>query len=160
MAVPALLMTMLFPVVCALAVFLLLRGHDMPGGGFVAGVTMAVAFILQYMAHGTAWVEARLRVLPIRWMGTGLLLAAGVGAGAWLFGRPFLTSSFSYAEIPLLGSIPMASAFLFDIGVFALVVGATVLMLIAIAHQSMRSQRSPAVRESVTPAVSPSPEAR
>jgi multicomponent K+:H+ antiporter subunit A len=160
MAVPALLMTMLFPVVCALAVFLLLRGHDMPGGGFVAGVTMAVAFILQYMAHGTAWVEARLRVLPIRWMGTGLLLAAGVGASAWLFGRPFLTSSFSYAEIPLLGSIPMASAFLFDIGVFALVVGATVLMLIAIAHQSMRSQRSPATRESVAPAASPSPEAR
>ena len=103
MAIPALLMTMLFPVIGAAAVFLLLRGHDLPGGGFVAGITMAVAFILQYMARGTVWVEARLRILPVRWMGIGLLLAVGVGAGAWLFGRPFLTSSFSYIEIPFIG---------------------------------------------------------
>ena len=52
MAIPALMMAMLFPVIGAAAVFLLLRGHDLPGGGFVAGVTMAVAFILQYMARG------------------------------------------------------------------------------------------------------------
>ena len=126
--------------------FLLLRGHDLPGGGFVAGITMAVAFILQYMARGTVWVEARLRVLPVRWMGIGLLLAVGVGAAAWLFGRPFLSSSFSYVDIPLIGAVPLASALLFDLGVFALVVGATVLMLIAIAHQSVRSHRMPSSR--------------
>ena len=91
MAIPALMMAMLFPVIGVAAVFLLLRGHDLPGGGFVAGITMAVAFILQYMARGTIWVEARLRVLPVRWMGIGLLLAVGTGAAAWLFGRPFLT---------------------------------------------------------------------
>jgi multicomponent K+:H+ antiporter subunit A len=104
---------------------------------------MAVAFIIQYMARGTNWVEARLKVLPMRWMGIGLLLAGGVGSAAWLFGRPFLTSSFFYAELPLVGAIPVASALLFDLGVFALVVGATVLMLIAIAHQSIRSHRVP-----------------
>jgi multicomponent K+:H+ antiporter subunit A len=142
MEVPALIMGLLFPVIGTIAVFLLLRGHDLPGGGFVAGLAMAVAFIVQYMARGTIWVEARLRVLPVRWMGVGLLLAAGVGAAAWVFGRPFLTSSFSYIEIPLIGAIPLASALLFDIGVFALVLGATVLMLIAIAHQSVRSHRS------------------
>jgi multicomponent K+:H+ antiporter subunit A len=76
-------------------------------------------------------------------MGMGLLLAGGVGSAAWLFGRPFLTSSFFYAELPLFGAIPVASALLFDLGVFALVVGATVLMLIAIAHQSIRSHRVP-----------------
>ncbi len=141
MAIPALIMRLLFPVIGAVAVFLLLRGHDLPGGGFVGGLTMAVAFILQYMAGGTSWVEARLRVLPLRWMGFGLLLAAGTGAGAWLFGRPFLTSHFAYADVPLIDSIPLASALLFDLGVFALVVGATVLMLIAIAHQSVRSHR-------------------
>ena len=160
MAIPALLMTMLFPVIGVVAVFLLLRGHDLPGGGFVAGLTMAVAFILQYMARGTVWVEARLQVLPVRWMGMGLLLAVGVGAGAWLFGRPFLTSSFSYIEIPFIGPVPLASAFLFDLGVFALVVGATVLMLIAIAHQSVRSHRLPNTRAPIAPAVSPTPEAR
>ena len=103
-------MGLLFPVIGVAAIFLLLRGHDLPGGGFVAGITMAVAFILQYMARGTIWVEARLHVLPVHWMGFGLLLAGGTGAAAWLFGRPFLTSYFSYAEFPLIGRIPVASA--------------------------------------------------
>jgi multicomponent K+:H+ antiporter subunit A len=143
MAVPALLMALLFPVIGVTAVFLLLRGHDLPGGGFVAGITMAVAFILQYMARGTNWVETRLRVLPVRWMGVGLLLAGGTGAAAWVFARPFLTSHFSYAEVPLIGRVPMASALVFDLGVFCLVVGATVLILIALAHQSVRSHRAP-----------------
>jgi multicomponent K+:H+ antiporter subunit A len=151
MALPALIMTLLFPVVAVVAGYLLLRGHDLPGGGFVAGITMAVAFILQYMARGTTWVEAHLRVLPVRWMGTGLLIGAGAGAAAWLFGRPFLSSYFSYADIPLIGAVPVASALLFDLGVFALVVGATVLMLIAIAHQSLRSRRTPGGREPAVP---------
>jgi multicomponent K+:H+ antiporter subunit A len=99
---------------------------------------MATAFILQYMARGTVWVEARLHVMPVRWMGFGLLLAGFAGAAACVFGHSFLTSYFAYAELPLLGRVPMASALLFDIGVFSLVVGATVLMLIAIAHQSLR----------------------
>jgi multicomponent K+:H+ antiporter subunit A len=159
-AIPALMMAMLFPVIGVAAVFLLLRGHDLPGGGFVAGVTMAVAFILQYMARGTVWVESRLRILPVRWMGIGLLLAASTGAAAWLFGRPFLTSSFSYVEIPLIGPVPLASAFLFDLGVFALVVGATVLMLISIAHQSVRSHRVPNGRGPAGPAISPKAEVR
>ncbi|MGE3712273.1 MAG: monovalent cation/H+ antiporter subunit A, partial [Hyphomicrobiaceae bacterium] len=158
MALPALMMAMLFPVIGAAAAFLLLRGHDLPGGGFVAGITMAVAFILQYMARGTVWVEAHLRVLPVRWMGTGLLLGAGVGAAAWLFDRPFLSSAFSYVEIPWIGSVPLASALLFDLGVFALVVGATVLMLIAIAHQTVRSHRTPGSRVPDAPPASPKAE--
>ena len=149
MALPALMMGMLFPVIGAVSIYLLLRGHDLPGGGFVAGVTMAVAFILQYMARGTTWVEARLRVLPVKWMGIGLLLAVSTGAAAWLVGRPFLSSSFSYVDVPLIGAVPLASALLFDLGVFAVVFGATVLMLIAIAHQSVRSHRAPAGREPV-----------
>jgi multicomponent K+:H+ antiporter subunit A len=159
MAIPALMMAVLFPVIGATAVFLLLRGHDLPGGGFVAGVTMAAAFILQYMARGTVWVEARLRILPMRWMGIGLLLAVGVGAAALLFDRPFLSSSFSYVQIPLIGAVPAASALLFDLGVFALVVGATVLMLIAIAHQSVRAHRTPSGSGSEVPSV-PAKEAR
>jgi multicomponent K+:H+ antiporter subunit A len=152
MATPALIMALLFPVIGVAAVFLLLRGHDAPGGGFVAGITMAVAFILQYMARGTTWVETRLRVLPARWMGVGLLVGGGTGMAAWLFGHPFLTSYFAYADLPLIGSVPLASALLFDVGVFALVVGATVLMLIAIARQSVRSHRAPLAQEPNTQA--------
>ena len=136
-------MRALFPVIAMLAVYLFMRGHNLPGGGFVAGLIMALAFIVQYMAGGTQWVEARLRILPVRWIGTGLLIATATGAGAWLFGRPFLTSYFAYGEFPLVGKVPMASALLFDLGVFVLVVGATVLVLIALAHQSVRGRRSP-----------------
>jgi len=141
MLVPAVIMRALFPVIAAVAVYLFLRGHDLPGGGFVAGLTLSVAFILQYMAMGTRWVEARLTVQPVRWMGFGLLFAVLTGAGAWLFGYPFLTSHHSYAELPLVGEVPLASAVIFDLGVFTLVVGATVLILIALAHQSIRVHR-------------------
>ncbi|MBR0666093.1 monovalent cation/H+ antiporter subunit A [Roseomonas hellenica] len=140
--IPAVIMRLLFPAIGVIAIYLLLRGHDLPGGGFVAGLTFSVAIILQYMAGGARWVEDRLRVHPLRWMAAGLLLAAGTGIGAAVFGRPFLTSFFAYADLGWLGKLPMASAMAFDIGVFALVFGATVLILIAIAHQSVRSQRA------------------
>jgi multicomponent K+:H+ antiporter subunit A len=140
--VPGAIMRLLFPVIGVVAVYLLLRGHDLPGGGFVAGLTMSVAIILQYMAGGARWVEDHLRIHPLRWMGVGLLLSVGTGAAAWAFGQPFLTSYFAYAELPVLGSVPTASALLFDLGVFALVFGATVLILIALAHQSVRSHRA------------------
>jgi len=145
--VPSVIMQWMFPVVIVMAAYLLLRGHDAPGGGFAAGVAMAAGFILQYMAAGTTWVEARLRVLPVMWIGGGLLLAALTGAASMLLGDPFLTSYFRYAEVPLIGKVPLASAALFDLGVFGLVVGATVLMLIAIAHQSIRRLRAVRVEE-------------
>lgn len=142
--VPRLIMEWMFPVVIVFALYLLLRGHDLPGGGFAAGITMSIAIILQYMASGTRMVEARIHVRPLRWIGAGLLIAATTGMGAWLFGHPFLSSHSRYLELPLIGKVPMASALLFDIGVFALVVGATVLVLIALAHQSIRTPRAAA----------------
>ena len=139
--IPGLIVQLMFPVILLFGVHLFLRGHDLPGGGFAAGITVSVALILLYMARGARWVETHLRVLPVRWIGTGLLLAVGTGPGSLLFGHPFLTSHFQYLELPLLGKIPLASAVLFDLGVFCLVVGATTLMLIALAHQSLRRPR-------------------
>ena len=139
--VPALIMGLLFPVIGVTAIFLLLRGHDLPGGGFVAGITMAVAFILQYMARGTIWVEARLRILPVRWMGFGLLLAGWYGSRRLAVRPPVPDLVLRLRRRASDRRVPMASALLFDLGVFSLVVGATVLMLIALAHQSVRSHR-------------------
>ena len=122
---------------------------------------MSIAFIIQYMASGTKWVEARLRILPIRWIGIGLLIAVVTGAASWMFGYPFLTSSFQYVDLPLLGRLPLASALAFDLGVFVLVVGATVLMLIALAHQSIRTPRvveHPPQSEPVEADADPAPE--
>ena len=143
--VPSVLMQWMFPVITVLALYLFVRGHDLPGGGFAAGVTMAIGFLLQYLAGGTRWVEDRLRILPVRWIAFGLLTAACTAAGSWLFGYPLLTSHSQYLDLPVIGKIPVATALLFDLGVFALVVGATVLMLIAIAHQSIRSHRALAI---------------
>ena len=158
--VPRIVMHLLFPIVTLFALHLFLRGHDHPGGGFAAGITMAIAFILQYMARGTRWVEERLRVLPLRWIGLGLLLAVATGAGSWFFGRPFLTSAHETVELPVLGSVPLASATLFDLGVFALVIGATILMLIALAHQSIRSARQAPTAEELAGATSDAPAAK
>ena len=141
MLIPQVVMRWMFPFVILFAVHLFLRGHDLPGGGFAAGVALSIAFILQYMASGARWVEDRLEIRPAIWIGVGLLIAAVGGAGAWLFGRPFLTSLFQYADLPILGRIPIASALVFDLGVVVLVVGATVMMLVALAHQSLRKPR-------------------
>ena len=140
--IPALLSRLLFPVICLIALFLLLRGHDLPGGGFVAGLAAAIALILQYMIGGALWVEDRIRIQPLRWIGFGLLLATATGLGAWAFGRPFLTTYAGYLDLPVFGKIPTPSAFVFDLGVFGLVVGATALMLLALAHQSVRAHRA------------------
>ncbi len=136
--VPAVIMRFMFPVIGMLAGYLLLRGHNLPGGGFVAGLALAIAVILQYMAGGTRWAEERLSIRPTRWMGAGLLLGGATGAGAWLFSHAFLTSHTAHLRLPLLGELHLPSAFLFDLGIFSVVVGATGLILIAIAHQSTR----------------------
>jgi multicomponent K+:H+ antiporter subunit A len=140
--IPSLIMQWMFPVIIVLALHLFLRGHDLPGGGFAAGIVLSIGFILMYMAGGTRWVEERLRILPVKWIGTGLMLALGMGTASLLLGYPFMTTAFQYADIPYIGRVPMASALLFDLGVFALVVGATVLILIALAHQSVRPPRA------------------
>jgi multicomponent K+:H+ antiporter subunit A len=156
--VPFTLTRLLFPVMLIVAVFLLLRGHDLPGGGFSAGMVVAIAIIVQYMIGGTEWTEDHVRLRPRVWVGTGLLLATGTGLAAWLFGRPFMTSYFAYAELPWIGKVPTASALLFDIGVFTLVVGATLLMLVALARQSVRGHRA-APRPAVPAARMPVPAA-
>jgi multicomponent K+:H+ antiporter subunit A len=139
--VPGVIMRAMFAAIGVLAMYLLLRGHNDPGGGFVAGLTFAVGLILQYMAGGTRWIEDRLDIRPMRAVGLGLLLAAATGVGAWVFAHPFLTSHVAHIVLPIVGEVHVPSAFFFDVGVFLLVVGATTLILIALAHQSVRAHR-------------------
>ncbi len=144
MRIPAVYLQFLLPFIIVTAAFYFMRGHNLPGGGFVAGLIFAVAFIVQYMLAGTIWVESRLRLRPHRWMAWGLATAVLTGAGAWLFGYPFLTSHTLHLQLPILGEIHLPSASMFDLGVFLVVVGATILILVALAHQSIRSHRYPA----------------
>lgn len=139
--VPAVLVRLLLPVAALFAFHLFMRGHNEPGGGFVAGLVVAIAFIAQYMVGGTRWVEARMRLKPPRWIGFGLLAALLTGLGSLAVGYPFLTTHTAHVHWPLVGEVHLPSAALFDLGVFAVVVGSTLLMLTAIAHQSLRAQR-------------------
>ncbi|WP_026145552.1 monovalent cation/H+ antiporter subunit A [Pseudomonas asplenii] len=141
MMVPAVLVRLLLPIAFVVSMYLFMRGHNQPGGGFVAGLVMSVAFILQYMVAGTQWVEAQMSLRPLRWMGFGLLCATLTGLGAMAFGYPFLTTHTAHLHLPLLGDIHVASALFFDIGVYAVVVGSTLLILTALAHQSVRAHR-------------------
>lgn len=140
--VPAVLVRLLLPLAVVVAVYIFLRGHNEPGGGFVAGLVLSVGLILQYIISGTQWVEAHLALVPRRWIASGLLFSLATGTGAWAWGYPFLTTHTAHLHLPWLGSLHVASALFFDIGVFSLVVGATLLILTAIAHQSIRGHRS------------------
>ncbi|WP_407280969.1 monovalent cation/H+ antiporter subunit A [Aromatoleum evansii] len=134
---------MLLPFIGVTAAYFFMRGHNLPGGGFVAGLIFAVAILVQYMLAGTVWVESHLQLRPHRWLAFGLLLACATGLGAWAFGYPFLTTHTAHVDWPLLGELHLPSAFVFDLGVFAVVVGTTMLMLVALAHQSLRAHRLP-----------------
>ena len=139
--VPAVLVRLLLPFAAVVSAYIFMRGHNEPGGGFVAGLVLSVALILQYIISGVEWVEAHLPLVPRRWIATGLLCALATGAGAVALGYPFLTTHTAHLHLPWLGDVHVASALFFDIGVFTLVVGSTLLILTAIAHQSIRGHR-------------------
>jgi multicomponent K+:H+ antiporter subunit A len=140
--VPATLARLLLPIAALVSAYLFLRGHNQPGGGFVAGLIAATALLTQYMMTSTQWVEGRLSTYPLRWIGWGLGTAILTGLGALLLGYPFLTTHTAHARLPLFGEVHVPSALLFDVGVFAVVFGSTLLILIALAHQSRRAART------------------
>jgi multicomponent K+:H+ antiporter subunit A len=139
--VPSVIARLLFPVSLMVAAHFFFRGHNAPGGGFVAGLIVAIAFLLQYVASGTKWVEGQANVHPTRWIAFGLLLAVTTGLGAVVAGYPFLTTHTPHVTLPLVGEVHLPSATFFDLGVLAVVVGATLLILTALAHQSIRAHR-------------------
>jgi len=133
----ALAARLLLPLAVLVAVYLFLRGHNLPGGGFIAGLVLAIALILQFVANGQRWVEQRMRTDFRAWIAGGLLVAGLTGVGSWFFGSPFLTSTYDYPKLPLIGAVPLASAALFDLGVFLTVVGATMTGLVAMARLTL-----------------------
>ncbi len=127
--VPADLAQMMFPLTVTVSIFMFLRGHNAPGGGFIAGLVLAVPLLIQYVIQGTASVESRFGFDYIRCIGIGLLVAILSGAASMLFGVPFLTSGHLDLHLPLVGEVPLASAMGFDTGVYLVVFGGVMLIL-------------------------------
>lgn len=122
------------PIGMLIGVYIYLRGHNLPGGGFVAGLVFAIAMLLQYIASGYGWSVARQRINYHSMIGAGVLVASATGLGSWVAGRPFLTSNYGYITLPPLEKFELATAALFDLGVFLCVLGAVMLALATLAR--------------------------
>ncbi|MEY4984736.1 MAG: hypothetical protein RIR62_3002, partial [Pseudomonadota bacterium] len=130
---------LLLPVALMVGVYIFLRGHNMPGGGFVAGLIVAIALVMQYMASGFAWAERRQHVDHHALIAAGVLIATATGVGAWALGLPFLTSGFEYVNLWPLEQFELATAALFDLGVFLTVLGAVMLALASLSRIARRA---------------------
>lgn len=138
----------LFPAMIMLSVYFFFAGHNAPGGGFAGGLVASLAFSLRYLAGGREELEEALPIDAGRILGTGLFVSAT--AVLWpmvLLGEPPLTSHIWDLTLPLIGEIHIASALLFDLGVYLIVIGLTMHILNSLGGQldrdeEMRKQRA------------------
>lgn len=121
---------LLMPLLLAFALFLLYRGHNEPGGGFVGGLVAAAAFSLYLIAYGVQEARRKLRIRPATLLGVGLLIALSSGIPAALRGQPFLQAQWT------LSPIAVGTPVLFDIGVFLVVTGVMLMMIFSLAEES------------------------
>ena len=135
----------MLPLALMISAYIFLRGHNLPGGGFIAGLITSVALILQYIASGMVWTQDRIGIKYHNVIGLGLMFATIAGAGSFVYGHPFLTSTFDYITWPVVGKFEVVSALVFDLGVYLAVIGATLLALVSIGrlspHSAIRSPR-------------------
>ncbi|OYX73541.1 MAG: cation:proton antiporter [Rhizobiales bacterium 32-66-11] len=136
----------LLPLSLVVGAYIFLRGHNAPGGGFIAGLVVAIALIMQYIASGYGWAAERMKLDAQSLIGAGVAIAGLTGLAAFAFGRPFLTSTFGYLHWPLVGEFELASAMAFDLGVFLTVVGVMVLSLAQLSRVAHRVDPSPESR--------------
>ena len=132
---------LLLPLAVAVGLYIFLRGHNQPGGGFIAGLVISIAILMQYMASGYSFADQRLRADHHTLIGWGVLIAGLTGVGSILFGQPFLTSAFDYFSLPVVGEFELATAMLFDVGVALTVVGAVMLALAQLSRVAQRAEK-------------------
>lgn len=123
----------LLPLLLLFSVFILLRGHYLPGGGFVGGLVASIAFVLHAFANALADTRKLLRIDPGYLMPAGLMLAFCSGALPLFYDKPFLTGMWLEGKIAVIGSV--GTALFFDLGVYLVVIGATLTIIFTIAEQ-------------------------
>ncbi len=147
---------LMLPMALLAGVYIFLRGHSLPGGGFVAALVVSIALIMQYMASGYGWAAKKLRVNYHSMIGIGVVTAGLTGLGSVLFEAPFLTSTFTHVHLPVIGDFELASAMGFDAGVFLTVVGSVMLTLANLARLSRHTGDLP-INEAPMDELQPSP---
>lgn len=134
----SMMMRPLLPLAMTVSVFVFMRGHNVPGGGFVAGLITGVALVMQYLANGIAVTQPLMPRNPPRLLALGLFLAAGIGLASLFHGRPFLTSAHGHVHLPWIGNVELATAMVFDLGVFVVVVTVVLTVLSELGRLSLR----------------------
>lgn len=120
-----------------LALYLVLRGHNFPGGGFIGGLAAAISLVLLSLALGLEEMHRVLRFDPVRLAAAGLSLALLTGLLPVLAGRPFLEHFHAHFDhVPFLGELHLGTPLLFDVGVFLVVVGVTIKLIFILAKST------------------------
>ena len=122
----------LLPLLLLFSVFILLRGHYLPGGGFVGGLVASIAFVLHAFANGLETTRGLLRINPAYFMPVGLTLAFLSGLAPLLQNLPFMTGIWYPEPAPVIGMI--GTPLFFDIGVYLVVTGATLTIIFTISE--------------------------
>ena len=125
--------TYLLPLLLLLSVYLLLHGHDAPGGGFVGGLVASAAFALYAISHGVKAARELLRVKPRIVMGIGLLTALVSGCFSLFLDKPFMTGLWTTVKLPL--AWKLGTPVLFDTGIYLVVLGVTLTIIFSVAEE-------------------------
>jgi multicomponent Na+:H+ antiporter subunit B len=126
----------LMPLLLLFAMFLLLRGHNQPGGGFVGGLVVAASFVLYSIAFGVDAGRRALLVKPATLLGVGPLVALTSGLPAVLTGQPFMTAQ--WTEVPWGGTaVALGTPLVFDVGVFLAVIGVVLTIVFTLSEVSL-----------------------
>jgi len=127
-------MRVLSLIIFTFSFYLLLAGHNNPGGGFIGGLMTATAVLVLYLVFDMKTITKAIPISFTTMIGVGLLLAAFTGIISIIFGYPFLTQFFEYFQIPMFGEVELTTALIFDLGVYLVVVGAALTIILAIAE--------------------------
>lgn len=133
---------LLLPLAMLVGVYIFVRGHNLPGGGFIAGLVLSIAILMQYMASGFEWADRRRRFGEHAMIAFGVLIAAATGLGALPFGANLFASAFGYFHLPLVGEFELATAMAFDVGVAMTVVGAVMMALAELSRVAQRGEKA------------------
>ncbi len=127
----------LFFFINAFAIYLLLRGHNLPGGGFIAGVASAISLLMLELAVGSGGIHRILRGDPLRLAAWGLVLALLSAEPGMIFGRGFFEHFHAYVSVPALGRLHLSTVLVFDAGVYLVVVGVVTKIVLVFSDSAM-----------------------
>lgn len=129
----------LFFLVNVFALYLLLRGHNLPGGGFIAGLATAISLILLSLAIGLEELHRVMRFDPMRLAAAGLAVATLTGATPLFLNRPFLEHfNFHFDDVPIIGELHVGTPLVFDVGVYLVVVGIACKIIFVLGKSTQR----------------------